>query len=277
MLKKILTINALTVMLAVGGLTLSQSSCSQSDKKEVSQEADQAYDDFKTFVANSEASAKNAANEAEADYERETSQMKADFDARVATVDRYADRYDDTRRSEIEQLRTRYTTAYDQREAAWQNRPAAATTTTNVKLGQYYKPTTTEITAMTPQNARARYNAFVNTVDQNKSQYDIDDWRNVNADWRALDARYDQIKDNVSSEDKRQIAEEKGKYAAFKSIDKTQLRAEQGASAVAGAAKDVGKGAAKVGKDVGKGAAKAGKAVGGAVKGVFSGDKDKQD
>ncbi|MBO3269263.1 DUF6565 domain-containing protein [Hymenobacter defluvii] len=304
MLKRTFSTSALAASLLLGGLTFTQVSCTENQQKEVSQESDQAYNDFKSFVDETEMKAQNVANETEADYERETAQLKADYDTKVAVVDRYADSYDDQRKQELDQLRSRYTTASDARTTAWTSRPAVsadgsatvATDGTSVKMGKYYKPMTSEIAVMTPQNAQAKYNAFVNMVDSNKSSYDIDDWNNINADWRAMDARYDQIKDQISATDKRQIAEEKGKYAAFKSVDKTKIRAEQGANAVANTAedvahgaketgkdigqgaakvgKDVGQGAKEVGKDIGQGAAKAGKAVGGAVKGVFNGKEN---
>jgi len=272
MLRKHLTLPALAAVLLLGGATVT--SCNQAQKQEVSAESDEAYNDFKTFVANTEAKADNAANEAEADYDRETAQLKSDFDTKVATVDKYADRYDDARRQEIEQLRTRYTTAYDRRETTWKSRPGAVAAATT-KVGRYYKPATT-YNALSAGNLASTYVAFNQAVKANADNYDIDDWRNINADWNILNAQKDRLDNDLSKEDKRVIAEEKVKYGAFKSKDKTQIRAEQGANAVAGAAKDVGKGAAEVGKDVGKGAAKAGKKVGNAVKGVFDG-KDKND
>ncbi|WP_303311150.1 DUF6565 domain-containing protein [Hymenobacter sp. BT730] len=273
MIKKTFTINALAVILLAGGVSFTHSSCTRSDKKEVSQEGEQAYNDFKTFVTDAETKSENVANETEADYNQETTQLKSDFDTKVAAVDKYADQYDDARRQEIEQLRTRYTTAYDKRDMTWKNRASATTTatgtTTAVKMGKYYKPMTSEYAAVTPQNVRAKYEAFTAMVKENENRYDIDDWRNVNADWQALDARYDQIKDQVSTADREEITKEKAKYAAFKSFDKTESRIAQGADAVGGAAKDVGQGAKEVGKDVGHGAKKVGSKVGNAVKGAY--------
>jgi hypothetical protein len=272
MIKKTFTINALAAILLAGGVSFTHSSCTRSEQKEVSQEGEQAYNDFKTFVTDAETRAENAANETEADFNQETTQLKSDFDAKVAAVDKYADQYDDARRQEIEQLRTRYTTAYDKRDMAWKNRASAAgttATTTTVKMGKYYKPMTSEYAAVTPQNVRAKYEAFTAMVKANENRYDIDDWRNVNADWRTLDERYDAIKDQVSTADREEIAKEKAKYAAFKSFDKTEARVAEGAGAVGGAAKDVAGGAKEVGKDVGQGAKKVGSKVGSAVKGAY--------
>lgn len=236
MFKKNLTIHALATFLLLGGATLTQTSCSQADKKEVSQESDQAYEDFKTFVTSAETKADNVADQLEADYERETGEMKTEFDSKVAAVDKYADQYDDTRRQEIEQLRTRYTTAYDKRDMAWKNRPnAVAGTTTGTR---YYQPAGSQYGALTAANIRGTYEAFTAQVKQNENRYGIEDWRDVNADWKALDDRYDQIKKDVSTADRAEIAKEKLKYAAFKSYDKAEARVAQGADAVEGGAQN---------------------------------------
>lgn len=296
MIRKTLTTPALAALLLMGGLSFTQTSCSSNTDttKEVSNESDQAYNDFKTFVSDTEAKADAVATEAEADYTNETNQLKADFDAKVAAVDRYADQYDDARRQEIEQLRTRYTTAYDKREMAWKNRPTtvAGTTTgggtgtSGMKPGKYYTPTS-PAASITASNARATYESFVNNIKQNEDRYDIDDWRYINAEWRALDEAYDKVKGDIPAKDLAEIQKEKLKYAAFKSYDKTEARVAQGADAVGSGAQEakaetadersaVGRAASntasdvkEVGKDVGQGAAKVGKKVGGAVKGAY--------
>jgi hypothetical protein len=120
----------------------------------------------------------------------------------------------------------------------------------------------------------------------------------VNAEWRALDEAYDNIKKDVSVGDMGAIQKSKLEYAAVKSWDKTKLRAEQGADAVSSeareetaeakaetaderskvrrAADNTAHDVKEAGKDVGKAGAKAGKAVGGAVKDVFDGKDDKK-
>ncbi|UOQ76833.1 hypothetical protein MUN84_20410 [Hymenobacter sp. 5516J-16] len=293
MFRKTLTANALSALLVLGGGALA-TSCSQNQQNEASADADQAYNDFKTFVSETETKTEAVASEAEADYEQETAQLKSDFDAKVAAVDKYADRYDDARRQEIEQLRTRYTTAYDKRVMAWKNRPgvtsamsgSASTTAGSTKMGQYYKPTN-PAAQLTAANARQTYEAFVRDIQVNENKYDIDDWRNINAEWRALDEAYDKVKKDIPARDLAEIQKEKLKYAAFKSYDKAEARVAQGAdatergaenvaaetqderSAVGRAASNTADDVKEAGKDVGQGAAKVGKKVGGAVKGAY--------
>ncbi|RSK24765.1 hypothetical protein [Hymenobacter metallilatus] len=276
MLRKTITLQALAATLLLGSVTLS--SCNQAQKQEVSAESDQAYNDFKAFVASTEAKTEAVASEAQADYDRETAELKSDFDAKVAAVDRYADQYDDARRQEIEQLRTRYTTAYDKREMAWRNRPgatAAMTGTETMKMGQYYKPSS-PASRLTAANARQTYEAFVNDIKQNENRYDIDDWRNINAEWRALDEAYDKVKKDIPAGDLAEIQKEKLKYAAFKSYDKAEARAAQGADATARGANNVAAETQDERSAVGRAASNtatdvkdAGKKVGGAVKGAF--------
>lgn len=294
MFRKHLTLNALAALLLLGGAAFTQTSCSQTQQKEVSAESNQAYNDFATFVSDTEAKADAVATEAEADYERETAQLKADFDAKVAAVDKYADGYDDARRQEIEALRTRYTAAYDKREMAWKNRAGGGMATTGapsassgaMKVGKYYKPMN-PAAQLTAANARTTYENFVRNVKQNEDKYDIDDWRYINSEWRALDEAYDKVKGDIPAKDLAEIQKEKLKYAAFKSFDKSEARAAQGADAVSNEAREVGAETAderskvgraasntasdvkEVGKDVGQGAANVGKKVGGAVKGAY--------
>ncbi|SMC00461.1 hypothetical protein SAMN00120144_3388 [Hymenobacter roseosalivarius DSM 11622] len=284
MIKNRITMHTLALLLLASGFTLTQTSCSRAEKAEVSQESDQAYNDFKTFVSESETKAQAAGNQVEADYERETTQMKTDYDSKVAAVDQYADQYDEPRRQEIEQLRTRYTTAYDQRDQAWRNK--SMTTGGTMKMGKYYKPTS-PAAQLTAANARQTYENFTQMIKQNEDRYDIDDWRNINAEWRAMDEAYDAVKGDISANNLAAIQKEKLKYAAFKSYDKTEARVAQGADAVSGEAREVKAETAderskvgqavsntasdvkETGKDVGKGAAKVGKKVGSAVKGAY--------
>lgn len=298
MSRKIFSISALSTALLLGGLTLTQSGCSQPDKKEISAQSEQAYKDFQTFVSDAEAKANHVVETREADHELETAALRDDFDAKVAAVDRYADQYDDARRQEMEALRTRYTAAFDKREAAWNERAkrkaGAGATSGTAKVGKYYKPTN-PAGQLTAANARTTYESFVKNIKQNEDRYNLDDWRIINTEWRALDEAYDQLKGNIPARDLVEIQKEKLKYAAFKSYDKAEARATQGAAALGAGAQNtkeetaderskVGQAVSntasdvkEVGKDVGQGAAKTGKKVGGAVKDVFDGKENRKE
>jgi hypothetical protein len=282
MLRKQLTFAMLSAALLLGG---SISSCSQADKQEASANSQQAYADFQTFVASTEAKVDVVGDKLEADYDRETTELKAEYDAKSAAVDKYAEQYDDARHQEMQALRERYQAAYAKREADW-NSQATASADGPLTPGQYYKPGNPAGT-ITAANARSVYEGFVSTVKAHKEQYDLNDWRNVNAEWRALDEAYDNIKKDVSMGDMGAIQKAKLEYAAVKSWDKTKLRAGHGATAVRGEAKEetteakaetaderskVRRAADNTAHDV----KEAGKAVGGAVKNVFDGKDGKK-
>ncbi|OGX89439.1 hypothetical protein BEN47_07340 [Hymenobacter lapidarius] len=281
MFRKYFTLHSLAALLMLGGAGFASTSCSQADKQEVSAERDQAYNDLVVFVEQTEAKSSAAANEVAADYDRESTQLKADFDAKLAAVDKYSSEYDEARRQEIDGLRTRYSTAYDRRQANWDAR-ATGGTAGAMKMGQYYKPTR-PAAQLTAANARATYEAFTRDIKRNEERYDLDDWRNINAEWRALDEAYDKVKGDISARDLAEIQKEKLKYAAFKSWDKTQGRAAQGANAVSGEAQEIKAETADERSKVGQAARntaadvkQAGKKVGGAVKDVFDGKDDKK-
>ncbi|WP_375436166.1 hypothetical protein [uncultured Hymenobacter sp.] len=284
----------LATSLFAGGSTLALSSCSSNDKKEVSQEGQRAYDNLQTYVAEAEATPAVTVPDT--------------FAARLAAAQRYSAEFDTAQQAEIQRLQQRYntvqstaaSTATASTDTAGTAMAPATTTTVapapapaNEPPAKLYKATS-PAAALTAANARATYEAFIQRVKANEDKYEIGDWRVINAEWRALDEAYDKVKGDISARDLAEIQKEKLKYAAFKSFDKSEARASQGAAAVSTEAKEakaetaderskVGQAARntasdvkEAGKDVGQGAAKVGKKVGGAVKGVFDGKDGKK-
>lgn len=111
MLKNQLAFATLLGALLLGGGTLI-TSCSPADKQDASGENQQAHRDFQVFVVATEAKVDAVGDELEADYDRETAELKAAYDAKAAAVDKYAEQYDDARRREMQTLRARYQAAY---------------------------------------------------------------------------------------------------------------------------------------------------------------------
>lgn len=280
-------LRTLGFVLFMGGVTVAQTGCSQADNQKVAAGGDQAYSDLEIFVTNTESGVDTVGDEVKADYDRETAQMETEFQTKYSAARKAAERGDDTRRQDLESLQNRYMTASEKRTVNWVNR------TQTGELGQYYKPAS-PAAKLTAVNARTTYEKFVQNVKNNQEKYDISDWRNINAEWRALDEAYDKVKGNISVNDLAEIQKEKLKYSAFKSWDKTKIRTNQGADAIAGKADDISNETAdersragqaitstasdvkEAGKDIGHGAAKAGKKVGNAVKDVFNGKDDEK-
>ncbi|MDF7813858.1 DUF6565 domain-containing protein [Hymenobacter sp. YC55] len=295
----------LTTVLLASASSLTLTSCSSDKLTEGSLLGRRAIDRLETYVSAVETNPARA--------------LPDSFATRLTAAQQYATPGDTTQQTQIRRLAARYhqaqraslsspaPTSADPVAAA--AAPVAAATAREAPAPRY--KTRTSAAALTAANARQTYEAFVQHVQANEDHYDLGDWRAVNADWRALDQQYDQIKDNVSGNDKAEIAKEKLKYAAFKSFDKAKGRVSQAGDVVSGnpteakakgggvhlkqtaknvradagrlaqdakqTGKDIGHGTKETGQEVGQGAAKVGKKVGGAVKEVFHGKDDKQE
>ncbi|UOQ78015.1 hypothetical protein MUN84_05180 [Hymenobacter sp. 5516J-16] len=227
----------------LAGLLLASSattftSCSSKDKKEVSEQGQRAYDNLQAYVSEAETNP--------------TTTVPDTFAARLAAAQQYNAEYDTTQQAEIQRLQERYSRAQSgssasasatastdttgammTTESATTTSVAATSTPANEAPAKLYKASN-PATAMTAANARQTYEAFIQRVKANEDKYEIGDWRVINAEWRAMDKKYDQIKDEVSTKDKAEISKEKLKYAAFKSYDKTESRVSQGGDVVTG-------------------------------------------
>ncbi|OON70333.1 hypothetical protein [Hymenobacter sp. CRA2] len=236
MFKKVLTTQALALLLLSGGVAFTSASCNRADRQEAAADTDQAYEDFKTFVANTEANAEAVGNKTQAEWDEETNQLKSEYDAKTAAAEASMSSWNDQRKAEYDELKTRYTTAYDKRSTAYGSGSMSAGGSDATKPGKYYTATN-PATQLTAANARQTYEAFVNNIKQNEDKYDIDDWRYIKTEWRALDEAYDKVKGDIPAKDLAEIQKEKLKFAAFKSFDKAEARAAQGADAVSGEAR----------------------------------------
>lgn len=267
-------LRAALLLTLAGAAPVAMSSCSNAEKQEAANDvadasADaqaatrSAYDDFTATVERAETDAKNV-DLSDTDFSREMDQAKADYDAKVAAVDRDLDQYSAEQKAEIEKLKVRYTTAIEQRQAAYKAHAAnGGMATTTVTGGKLYKPVASTYATLPPTSLRATYEAFTRMVKDNEDKYDTDDWRAVNADWQALNARKDQVEAQLSADDKREIAKEQVKYAAFKTFDKAEGHAAEGAV-------KVGEAAGKAGRAIDRTAEK----VGDAAKGAYKGARD---
>ncbi|RTQ52224.1 hypothetical protein EJV47_04135 [Hymenobacter gummosus] len=286
MLKKSFALHALALVLLSSGTALTTTSCNRADQQEAAAETDQAYEDFKTFVANTEANAEAVGNKTQAEWDEETTQLKNDYDAKVAAAEANMNSWDEARKTEYEQLKTRYTTAYDKRSTAYGSgsMSAGGAAAMPTKPGKYYTASNAAA-QITAANARQTYESFVKNVNDNAGKYDLEDWQYINMEWRALDEAYDKVKGDIPAKDLAEIQKEKLKYAGIKSANKTAIRAEQGAEAVKGEAREaevetrderskVGQAASNTASDVKDAGKTVGQKIGNAAKKV--GEKTKE-
>lgn len=269
---------SLAFALSLSAPALLLSSCSQGEQREAAADTDLAYQSFKAHVEDVERNVQNV-DLSDTEFSEQMNRAKADYDAKLAAVERDADQLTAEQRADVETLKTRYSTSFALRESAYKSRvPGTLPTGESAAGARLYESAAAGYAALPAASLRATYEQFVRNVKANESRYGIEDWRTVNDDWRALNDRKDQIEDQLSLADRTEIAKEKVKYAAFKTFDKSEARAEQGADATKSGAykagQAIGRGANKVGKVIDRGADKAGAAAKEVYKGVRDASKD---
>ncbi|MBC7447119.1 MAG: hypothetical protein H7330_03585 [Hymenobacteraceae bacterium] len=264
---------SLALVLTLSAPTAMFSGCSNAEQHEAAVATQSSYDDFSAYIEGVERDAQNI-DLSDTDFSAAMNRTKADYDAKLAAVERDADQLNAEQRANVETLKARYTTTFEQREAAYKSRVPDTIASGATSTPGLYTPAGTGYATLPAASLRATYEQFVQNVKANENRYEIADWRAVNADWRALNARKEQIEDQLSVADRAEIAKEKVKYAAFKTFDKSEARVEAGADATKG-------GAYKTGQAIGRGANKAGEVidksaekVGNAAKDVYKGMRD---
>ena len=257
-------------------------SCSQADKQEAAAETNAAYADFKAYIERAEADVQRV-DFSDTEFSNELSRMQADYDAKMAAADRDIDKMTAEQKAEMEALKARYNAAYAQRKEAYSARlaeTAAGTRTGTAGSAVMYQSAAAGYSTLPAADLRTTYEQFVRYVKANVDRYGIDDWRTVNADWEALNNRKEKVEDQLSADDRAEIAKEKLKYAALKTFDKTGERAAEGAAATKDGAyktgQAIGRGANKAGHAIDKGAEKVGEAAKDVYKGVRDAVKDEE-
>lgn len=80
---------------------------------------------------------------------------------------------------------------------------------------------------VTPQNAVAVYETFVNTVTTNKDGYTSEDWVEIKALYEALDARKNVIEKELPTADNLKIAALKVKFATIKASNRDAAKSNE--------------------------------------------------
>lgn len=248
-----------TCLLLAGSLSLpgALTGCTPADRQEVSAATENSYTDFKRFVEQMTADGHWHELHDEA-FSVEMNRLKADYDAKVAAVDRDIDQYTAEQRAEIDTLKNRYTAAYEQRLAAHQ-RYQRGDTLAVAPAVNVYQPDRTAYASLSAAALRPAYEDFVRKIDADKNLYTAADWHAVEADWQALEARRATVATQLSTADRDEIAKERVKYRTLKSVYKAKNSEE---------ARQLKEGARQVGQQLEKGARKVGVAAEGALQGA---------
>lgn len=285
------------------GLAAMQLSCSSDTKTTTTQatvtnsaenESEAAYTDYKNYVSTLDTSATALRDTASARWKDERSM----YDAKVAQIDQYATDYDENRRQEIDQLKSRYNNYWNNFGTTRSGgiTPKGVATPPAMNSGQIAVSgfNTATITATTPLAIRQAYESFVTKVQAEKESFTKDDWKKVENYYQALDDRKNEMQSQLSDKDKYEIGKAKAKYVALKTGEKVDPDLSKAADDVkqtgkkAGdkietAADKVGHAAKETGKDVKNATVKGAKAVGNTaekagqkVEDVFDGKKEKE-
>lgn len=261
-MKNLFKRNTLAYLL-VGGLLATQISCSsnketantsdQTSTTNASGDSETAYNEFRDYVTSVETSTSDTGDSANA--ARTSANSRAEYDAKLARLNQYNDQYDATRRQEIADLQTRYSTWESQSTSA--NGGMAVNTNvtgTSVNGGAAADFSTNEVATTSAMNIRMAYENFVNRVASNKDNYSKADWQAAESYFKALDDRKNGVQGQLTDKDKYEIGKAKAKYTALKAgrlgIDASEAgntvsdNAQEAGSEVKDATK---KGASKVG------------------------------
>jgi hypothetical protein len=282
-------------LLVTAGIIFGNTSCSKTEQKntetavensgtEAKQGSEEAYTNFKNWVNDADRDTAYVFDNKK-DWNKEISDRETAYNERVTAVDKYSTEYDEARRAEIEEMKTRYNTNWETRKQTY----------TNYSKGVTWRPEyltipagATDLSSLNATNIRAAYENFVKKVEANKKSYTNDDWKIVDMYWEELDTRKNAIQNELSSKDKMEVAKAKTKYQAMKAASKTGNTAEKVGTDVKDATKagaeKVGNTAKKVGTDVKEetqeGSSKVGNAAkkaGGAIKDTYKKAEDKVD
>lgn len=207
-------VNSLAYLFALGilGTQIGCSSDKKNDTTSTTQESagdsETAYNEFKDYVSSVENSTTDRTDSV--NWAKASASSKAEYDAKVARMDEYADQYDESRRQEIDQLKSRYSTYWGIDGSSTNG--GIATSTRNA-LADF---DTNEIGTTSAGNIRRAYENFVTLVASNKDRYTKSDWQAAERYFRSLDDRKNAVQSQLTGEDKVEIAKAKAKYTAIK-------------------------------------------------------------
>jgi predicted small secreted protein len=246
------------IYLLAAGLAGTQIGCSTDTKKTetttAGNESETAYNDFRGYVSSVESSTTDSAN-----WQSASTQSRQEYDAKVAALDQYNTDYDEARRQEIEALKGRYNTYWDQQLARYN----AEATSVNGGVAADYR--TEGLATTSAADIRKAYESLITRIQSNKDSYTKEDWKAINNYYISLDDRKNAVQSELSDKDKLEIGKAKAKYVALRTAARFDPDVSKAASDVENTAENVGsdiKEGAKTGaQKVGNAAEKAGSEV----------------
>ena len=282
--------NPLCTILLASGLLFTAGACNRSETEKTTTETkttndgDAAYSNYRTYVEEAERDT-NYMYTPDRDWNKEISDRETAYNQRLAEVDKNTESYDETRKAELEDLKTRYNTNWQTRRETYASYGRANTMRPELLS---IEENATDLTSLTAANIRAAYEHFVQVVEKNKANYTNADWQIVEQSWNDLDTRKNAIQTELSAKDKYEISKAKTKYLAMKSASKTANTAEKvgsdvkdatksGADKTENAAKSAGEKTESTAKKAANKTENAAKKVGSETKELYKKAEDKVD
>lgn len=232
--------NPIYTLLLASGILFTAGACSRSETETktttetttTTTDGDAAYSNYRTYVEEAERDT-NYTYASDRDWNKEIADRETAYNERLAAVESNAAGYDDARKAELEELKTRYNTNWQTRRETYSSYGRANTMRPELLS---IEENANDLSALTAANIRAAYENFVSVVERNKKNYTNADWQIVEQSWNDLDDRKNAIQTELSAKDKYEIGKAKSKYIAMKSASKTGNTAEKVGSDVKGAA-----------------------------------------
>lgn len=284
----------LYTLLLASGILFTAGACSRTETDSESttettttnpaMESDAAYTSYRNYVEEAERDTVYT-YAPDRDWNKEIADREAAYNQQLTEVDKYATNYDEARKAELEDLKTRYNTNWQTRRETYASYGRASTMRPELLS---IEENATDLSSLTAANIRAAYENFVRVVENNKKNYTNADWQIVEQSWNELDTRKNAIQTELSGKDKLEIGKAKTKYIAMKSASKTGNTAENvgsdvkdatksGAEKVGDAAKTAGNKTESTAKKAANKTENAAKKVGSETKDLYKKAEDKVD
>lgn len=205
------------ILSAAAILSVSLTSCGGNKHK------DDDVESFRVFVTELKVKDDSEVKESWDNIERE-------YEEKVAEIDQKEDKLEDNIKQEYEQLKQDYKELKAKYDT--ENMDADVNTANGYNIQPLYETILTnegdmDLTGVTASNIGSIYKGFVDIVDSHKNEYTREDWDEVDVLWDALNKRKNELEDNLSSEQKLEIGEEKVKYGTYKSLNKLPAKSEE--------------------------------------------------
>lgn len=164
--------------------------------------SEQAYQDYKNFVAQVEKDTVVNERDLQQDWERRTDTLKLTFDRHKSGITSYVDDYEPERREEVSAFNERLEVAFEERQKNYDevsHRYKLRKEILGIDVSE------DDMSAITAANIAATYNHFVTTLQSNLKGYTTNDWQLIEGWWNALQNRRQDLSNQLQSSDQEKI------------------------------------------------------------------------